>query len=279
MFRLGVVDQRAVLVTDHGVVDLALASGDPTLSDPMVAIARHRELHVLSESASTGITPALSSFGICVPRPSKVFAIGLNYRTHAAESNLEIPVAPLAFTKFPSSLNSATGDIELSGDRVDWEVELVVVIGDRCRFVTEEDAWGVVAGLTLGQDISDRTVQMLGKPPQFSLGKSFDTFAPIGPMVVSVNSFPNPDDVGIGCSVAGVQQQSTRTADLIFAVPALIAYLSGICTLEPGDLIFTGTPGGVGQGRNLFLKVGDVVESTAELIGTMTNTCVVGAAR
>jgi 2,4-diketo-3-deoxy-L-fuconate hydrolase len=277
MFRLINHAGRSALDVDGQRYDLATLSGDATLADPMVAVGRHRELHDLTalapSRASDGPVDA-SSLAPPVPRPSKVFAIGLNYRDHASESNLELPPAPLAFTKFPSCLVGPTADIVLSGDAVDWEVELVVVMGDGGRHITVEQAWSHVAGITLGQDISDRVVQLLGKPPQFSLGKSFDTFGPLGPAVVSVDAFSNPDDIGLWCDVSGQRMQDSRSAHLIFTIPELISYLSGICTLEPGDLIFTGTPSGVGAARGRFLADGDVIVSGAEVIGTMTNRCV-----
>lgn len=281
MFRLASVADRAVLLDGDGFHDLATLAGDPAWADPMIAIAQHRELHHLASTLGgrplDGIRDDVE-FGICVPRPSQVFAIGLNYLDHAAESNLELPTAPLAFTKFSSCLQRPTGDIELSGDRVDWEVELVVVIGTRARRVPVEGAWDHVAGLTLGQDVSDRAVQMQGRPAQFSLGKSFATYGPIGPAVVSPDAFADRDDVGLWCEVSGERMQTGRTRDLIFPVPVLVAYLSSICTLEPGDLIFTGTPSGVGMGRGRFLRPGDVVVSGAEGIGEMSNRCVVGSA-
>jgi 2-keto-4-pentenoate hydratase/2-oxohepta-3-ene-1,7-dioic acid hydratase in catechol pathway len=280
MFRLASLSGRAVLVDSDRWFDLAAVSGDDTLADPMIAIAHHVELHDIAERlavASPGGVLADATLDVCVPRPQKVFAIGLNYRDHAAESNLALPPAPLAFTKFPSCLVGPTSLIELSGDTVDWEVEIVVVIGTGGRRIAEGDAWRHVAGLTLGQDISDRRVQTLGQPAQFSLGKSFDTFGPIGPMVVSVDTFPDPDDIGLWCSVNGERMQDARSSNLIFGIPHLVSYLSSICTLVPGDIIFTGTPSGVGAGRGHFLAVGDIVESGAELIGSMRNVCVASA--
>lgn len=276
MFRLINHNGRAALDVDGQRFDLATLSGDESLADPMVAVARHGELHDLCRQAASraGDGPVdPTALGPCVPRASKVFGIGLNYRSHAAESGMELPPTPLTFTKFPSCLAGPTATIELSGDAVDWEVELVVAIGTGGRHIAEADAWSHVAGLTVGQDISDRVVQLTGKPPQFSLGKSFDTFGPIGPALVSVDAFPDPDDVGLWCEVSGERMQDGRSNDLIFTVPQLVAYLSSICTLEPGDLIFTGTPSGVGAARGRFLSDGDVVVSGAEVIGTMTNPC------
>jgi len=277
MFRLAVVRNRAALLSESHWYDLASVSGDESLADPMVAIARHGDLHAISAgfgSADAGGPLEGEPLGLCVPRPRSVFAIGLNYRKHAEESNMAIPAVPLTFTKFPSCLAGPGDEIVLSGDRVDWEVEVVALIGTGGRHIAAADAWSHVAGLTVGQDISDRTVQFAATPPQFSLGKSFDTYGPIGPCLVSVDSFPNPDDVGLWCEVAGEQMQSDRTSDLIFSVPQLIEYLSSICTLTAGDLIFTGTPSGVGAGRGRFLAAGEVVTTGADVIGTISNRCV-----
>jgi 2,4-didehydro-3-deoxy-L-rhamnonate hydrolase len=277
MFRLLNHAGRAALDIDGQRHDLARLSGDPTLSDPMAAVQRHRDLHEIARRATHNTSDGpveIGALGPCVPRPQKVFGIGLNYSDHAAESNLSLPPAPLAFTKFPSCLVGPAADVELSGDAVDWEVELVVAIGTAGRNIGVESAWDHVAGLTLGQDISDRKVQLLGTPPQFSLGKSFDTFGPIGPALVSVDSFTNPDDIGLWCEISGERMQDGRSKDLIFDVPTLISYLSSICSLVPGDLIFTGTPSGVGAGRGRFLTEGDVIHSGAEVIGTLTNHCI-----
>ncbi|MCB0955667.1 MAG: fumarylacetoacetate hydrolase family protein [Ilumatobacter sp.] len=279
MFRLLNVAGRAALEHDGHWYDLAAASGDATLADPMVAVARHHELHAVQatlagRTASGVVDPA--TLGPCVPRPQKVFGIGLNYRSHAGESNMELPPAPLTFTKFPSCLTGPAADIELSGAAVDWEVEIVIAIGTGGRHIARDQAWAHVAGVTLGQDISDRIVQLTGKPPQFSLGKSYDTYGPIGPALVSVDSFADPDDIELWCDVAGERMQHARTSDLIFPVAELVEYLSAICTLEPGDLIFTGTPDGVGGPRGRFLKDGEVVESWAEGIGMLRNRCVGG---
>ncbi len=159
---------------------------------------------------------------------------------------------------------------------VDWEVEIVVVIGDRASHVAQADAWNVVAGLTLGQDVSDRAVQMTGAPPQFCLGKSFANFGPIGPAIVSVDTFTDPDDIHLWCDVNGERMQDARSSQLIFSIPVLVAYLSSICTLEPGDVVFTGTPSGVGMARGRYLAVGDVVVSGADVIGELRNRCVAG---
>ena len=178
MFRLLNVDGRAALQAGDHWHDLATLSGDTSLADPMNAVARFDELHAL-QAATDGRTPEgvvdPGTLGPVVPRPAKVFAIGLNYGRHAAESQMDLPPAPLTSTRSPSCPTGPAADIELSGDAVDWEVELVVVIGRGGRHIAEADAWSHVAGLTLGQDISDRVVQLTGKPSSRSARASTPT--------------------------------------------------------------------------------------------------------
>jgi 2,4-diketo-3-deoxy-L-fuconate hydrolase len=275
-FRLGTLDRRAVLIARDGVYDLERHGGGRFSADPMQAIARHRELHAVADALAGPPDAALDAveLGICVPRPQKIFAAGLNYRSHAAESGMELPQTPLVFAKFPSCLAGPTSDVVLFGPTTDWEAELVVVIGVRGRDIAREEAWGAVAGLTCGQDVSERMMQFAAQPPHFDLAKSYDTFGPIGPAVVSLDQVPRPDDLAITCDVNEVRRQDARTSDLIFDVPALIAWISGVCTLEPGDLIFTGTPAGIGATTRTFLQPGDVVTTTIEGIGTLRNRCV-----
>jgi 2-keto-4-pentenoate hydratase/2-oxohepta-3-ene-1,7-dioic acid hydratase in catechol pathway len=277
MFRLLNVDGRAALEHDGHWYDLASVSGDASLGDPMAAIARFGELHALQASLgahAAGGTVDPARLGPVAPRPEKVFGIGLNYRSHAGESGMALPPAPLTFTKFPNCITGPAADVVLSGETVDWEVELVAVIGTGGRHISRTDAWSHDAGLTVGQDISDRTVQLTGAPAQFSLGKSFDTYGPIGPALVSVDSFENRDDIELWCDVAGERMQHGRSSDLIFDVSYLVEYLSSICTLSPGDIIFTGTPEGVGMARGRFLRPGELIESGAASIGTLANRCI-----
>jgi 2-keto-4-pentenoate hydratase/2-oxohepta-3-ene-1,7-dioic acid hydratase in catechol pathway len=279
MFRLLNVSGRSALEVDGAWYDLARLAGDATLADPMAAVGRTAELHDLTDRCAGATADGLVAdalLGPPVPAPRQVFAIGLNYADHAAESGMEAPPAPLTFTKFPSSIAGPTADIPLSGELVDWEVEIVAVVGRACSHVPVEEAWDVLAGLTLGQDVSDRLVQMTGTPPQFCLGKSFPAYSPIGPALVSIDSLTDPDDLALWCDVSGERMQDSRSANLIFPIPTLVAYLSSICPLEPGDLVFTGTPDGVGMARGRFLTPGDVVESGAEGIGGLRNVCVAG---
>ena len=188
---------------------------------------------------------------------------------------MAVPTVPATFTKFPASLSGPFDDIEIVGDTVDWEVELVVVMGTRSDRVDAADAWSHVAGLTVGQDISDRTLQFAAGA-QFSLGKSRRGFGPMGPWLVTVDEVPDPDDLALGCSVDGETVQDARTSDLIFSVPQLVVELSAVLPLLPGDIIFTGTPAGIGATRQpaRFLHAGELLETWIEGIGTIRNRCV-----
>ena len=179
----------------------------------------------------------------------------------------------MVFTKFPGCLVGPAADIVLVGDRVDYEAELVVVIGAGGRDVPAASAWSAVAGLTVGQDVSDRTLQFAGARPQFSLAKSHASYGPTGPWVVSTDLVPDPDALRITCEVDGEVRQDETTADLIFSVAELVAYLSSMLPLFPGDLIFTGTPAGIGAATGDFLRSGQVVRTTIEGVGTLENRC------
>lgn len=280
--HLANVADRAALISGTNATDVARASGGRFSADPM-DVLRDWDAFVAWASEITEATAASSfaarDLGPPVPRPAKVFAIGMNYRDHAEEAKLEIPKSPVVFTKFPNCIAGPFADVELYSDRVDWEVELVVVIGRRGRRIAEKDALAHVAGYTVGQDVSDRRMQFADKPPQFSMGKSIDGYGPIGPALVSLDAFSDPNDLGLTCDVAGERMQSGRTRDMIFPVATLVAYLSKWCTLEPGDLIFTGTPAGVGSTRDprRYLAAGEEIVSTIEGIGTMRNRCVAGS--
>jgi len=277
-FRFANVAGRAALVDDAGNWhDAERASGGGVPADPMQAVGHGPALHEaaarLDPTAADG-SVATATVLAPVPTASKVFGIGLNYRAHVEESGVDVPEQPVVFTKFPSCVVGPTDDVVLNCTAGDYEGELVVVIGAGGRDIAEQDAWRHVFGLTIGQDISDRALQFAAKPAHFDLGKSRDTFGPTGPVVVSPDLFDDPGDLQLTCDVNGVQRQSTRTSDLIFGIPFLVAYLSAIMRLSPGDLIFTGTPSGVGAARGEFLEPGDVITTTVDGIGTMTNRCV-----
>lgn len=274
--RIGSIGGRAWLVTAEGQgVDIAAASGGKFPVDPQALHEAWDEVHAWARGVPADsyapVDPA--TLQLPVPRPRQVFAIGANYRAHAAEAGVEPPEQPVIFTKFPSCLTGPNDAVAIRHDRVDWEVELVVVMGREARNVRAADGWDHVAGLATGQDISERSIQRLGPMPQFSMAKSLPGFGPVGPLVVTPDEFANPDDLALGCAVNGVTMQASRTSDFIFPVGELIEYISHLMPMYPGDLIFTGTPEGVGATRKppIFLKPGDVLTSWVEGIGTLTN--------
>jgi 2-keto-4-pentenoate hydratase/2-oxohepta-3-ene-1,7-dioic acid hydratase in catechol pathway len=250
-FRLATIDDRAVLVDGEHWHDLAAASGGELSADPMMAIRRHAELHEiatgLSERESDGAV-ADASFGPPVPRPKNSFGIGLNYQAHADEADMELPKNPLVFTKFPSCIVGPTADVELRTETGDYEAELVVVVGNGGRDISVDSAWDHVAGLTIGQDISDRRLQFAAKPPHFDLGKSRDTYGPVGPVLVSTDLIDDPTDLTVTCSINGEERQNGNTSQLIFDVPALIAHVSWILTLVRDEIVTTIT--GLGSMTN-----------------------------
>ncbi len=275
-FRLANLDGRAALVHGDHLVDLETLTDGAVGPDPMAALADLDALHAAGARVAEGDpTAALADVELDapVPRPRNCFGVGLNYQAHADEASMDLPKAPLIFTKFPSCLVGPTAEVELRSETADYEVELVVVIGPGGRDIAADAAWDHVAGVTIGQDISDRALQFAAKPPHFDLGKSRDTYGPIGPFVVSTDLVPDPADLAITCDIGDVRRQDGRTSDLIFDVPYLISYLSSITTLAPGDLIFTGTPEGVGAMEGRFLQPGDVITSTIEGLGSMRNVC------
>ena len=272
---------RAALWVDDAVYDLNEISGGAIPHWPMEAIVAHWDAIVHAHEAGVfggGIPIAEAKLGPPVPRPSSVFAIGVNYRGHAAETGVDIRPIPAVFTKFPSSINGPYGDVVLPHGEgtTDWEAELAFVVGEAGRYVGAREALSVVRGFMCAQDISERFVQMAaGK--QFSLGKSYDTFCPIGPAIVTLDELPNPLDLRITCKVNGEVMQDATTDDMIVDVPHLVELLSSVMTLRPGDICLTGTPAGVGVARRppVYLQPGDVVETEISGLGMLRNTCVV----
>ncbi|MEY2885148.1 MAG: hypothetical protein RJB40_2 [Actinomycetota bacterium] len=259
-------------------IDVATASNNSLSADPMLCFAHWDSLKKLASTldVSAGSPVDIADLSCPVPQPRQMFAVGLNYRQHAAEMGSPLPPLPLVFAKFQSSLNSPTGNIEILSDTVDYESELVIVVGKGGRHIDEAVAWDHVAGLCVGQDVSDRGLQYMGTPPQFSLGKSRVGYSPIGPWVTDMSNNDKRDDLQLGCTVNGEQRQDTQTSDMIFGIAHIVAYMSTIVELFPGDVIYTGSPFGVGHGRKpqLYLKPGDVVETTLEGVGTITNRCI-----
>jgi len=272
--RFGSYDGRLTLVEGARGLDVATASEGRFGPDPMAVYP------VWDEFAAWAKDVAVDGFGLDLarlanplPSPTQVFAIGVNYRDHIEEAGGTATRFPLVFTKFQTCLAGPYDDVPLPTGRVDWEVELVVVIGRRAERVPQDAAWDYVAGLTVGQDLSERAIQLSGDTPQFSMGKSFPGFGPLGPVVVTPDELADPDDLELGCSVNDTVMQKSRTSELIFPVAELVSYISGITPMLPGDIIFTGTPAGVGAFRSprVFLRPGDVVTSWVQGIGELRN--------
>lgn len=216
-----------------------------------------------------------ASFAPLVPRPEKIFCVGLNYRSHILEMSEALPSYPTLFAKFASSLIGAHDDLLLPSvsSAVDWEVELGVVIGRRIRRATLEEAHEAIAGFTVVNDVSMRDWQ--ARTTQWLQGKTFDASTPVGPVLVSGDEIGDGADLEVRCEIDGVVMQRGRTSDLLFGPAAVVSYVSQFATLAPGDLISTGTPSGVGAGRNpqVFLAPGQVLTTAVEGIGSCVNRC------
>lgn len=279
--KLANVDGRAVLLTaDDAGLDVARVSGGEFGPDLPSVYENWDGFRAWADQAPAGpgVSFTRAQLGPPSPAPGQIVAIGLNYHAHAAESGFAVPDRmPPTFTKFVSALTGPDAEVVIpAGGNVDWEVELVAVIGRTAHRVAEDEAWDHVAGLTVGQDLSERVSQLAGPAPQFSLGKSFPRFAPVGPWLITPDAVPDRDDLRLGCAIDGETVQDGRTRDLIFPVARLVAELSRTITLRPGDLVFTGTPAGVGQGRNpqRFLRPGEKLTSWIDGIGKMRQTFV-----
>ena len=270
-------------MVDGRVVDIAAASEARLGSDPAVYadLDNHRVIREIVDSIDPAEWPVLDqpTLGPPVPRPGNSLAVGVNYRAHAVETGRELPTEPHFFAKTQNCITGPYAEVVLprGRDQVDFEAELVVVVGRTCKAVAAADAWAQIAGVMVGQDVSDRLEQR--RPPlrQFTVAKSYDTFGPTGPFLVTPDELTDRNALAIRCTVDGEVMQDSNTDDLIFAVPALVEWLSRYITFHPGDLVWTGTPGGVGEARDpqRFLRDGDVVETTIEGVGTMRNPVVV----
>ncbi|WP_152053664.1 fumarylacetoacetate hydrolase family protein [Tautonia marina] len=269
---------RACAEFDGRFVDLNAA--DPTLPDSVRALLAlgSEGLARARQAASTGSVAFASGAATLlapVPDPQKIICLGLNYRDHAIETGAKIPEEPILFSKYPSSLIGHEAPIQLPkvSHEVDYEAELVIVIGQPGRDIPADRAMDHVAGYAVGHDVSARDWQLRKPGGQWMSGKTFDTFAPVGPYLVTADEVPDPHALGIRLRLNGRLMQDSSTSQLIFRVPETIAYLSQIMTLEPGDLIFTGTPPGVGMARKppVWLKPGDVVEVEIDGLGTLRN--------
>ena len=276
-FTFANVDGRSALVRENSFFDLEVISDGAVSADPMEALTTPEALHGLSANleafaASGNVDDVV--LGAPVPRPTNSFGIGLNYQTHVDEADMNTPDVPMVFAKLPSCITGPTSDVQMRSGECDYEGELVVVIGPGGKDINEDQGWGHVVGLTVGQDFSDRGAQFMNTPAQFTLGKSMDSFGPTGPVLVSTDSFSDPADLELRTWVNGELRQHDRTSSLIFSIPKLIAFVSRYVTLSTGDLIFTGTPEGVGFRNGVFLTNGDVVRTSIEGIGTLENHCI-----
>jgi len=274
--RLANVDERLMVArTGGGFVDLATASAGRFGPDPQSVYERWEEFAdwagTAGEWTDAGYDPPVQSLGAPVPRPRQVFAAALNYREHAAEGGFDAPTVPQIFTKYPSCLTGPVTEVALATDKVDWEAELVIVIGRRAYMVPRDAAWSHVAGVMAGQDLSARDVQRTGPTPQFSLAKSFPGFGPTGPWVVSADEF-GEEPAEIECLLNGELVQHASSAEMIFSVADLIEHISRITPMLPGDLLFTGTPAGVGARRDppRFLREDDRLLTRIARIGELT---------
>lgn len=210
-----------------------------------------------------------------IPNPEKVICVGLNYADHAKEGGMPVPSEPVVFAKFPTAVAAPGQPIELPAlsAEVDYEAELVLVIGRGGRCIPVQRAGQHIAAYCCGNDVSARDWQLRKPGGQWLLGKSFDTFAPIGPALVTADEVPDPHALRIQLRLNGQVMQDSNTAQFIFSCETLVSYVSGVCTLSPGDLIFTGTPSGVGFARKppVFLRPGDVVEVEIDRLGVLRN--------
>ena len=274
-------DGRLGALRDDQVVDLASASGGKLPSDMASFLevgdaAFELAKEIVGEAEPIAPLSAVSLLAP-VPSPSKIVAIGLNYMDHCRETGHEPPESPVIFSKFPTSVIGPGEAIRWAPSltkKVDYEVELAVVLGRAARRISAADALDYVAGYTIGNDVSARDLQF--GDGQWVRGKSLDTFCPLGPYLVTRDEIPDPGNLALRCSVNGVILQDSTTAELIFDVPHLIEFITAAFTLLPGDVILTGTPHGVGVSREppIFLKDGDTVSLEIEGLGQLTNPCV-----
>ncbi|WP_123040421.1 fumarylacetoacetate hydrolase family protein [Cohnella candidum] len=252
----------------------AIAGGEETLG----LLNRLVEQAAASVGAEDGVWMRENelTWAPSVTRPNKIICIGLNYRRHAEETNSPIPASPIVFHKFNNALAGHGDDVFLprTSVKVDYEAELAIVIGRKAKYVAKEDALDYVFGYSSANDLSARDLQM--RTSQWALGKCCDGFAPLGPYLVTADEVGNPNDLRIRCLVNGEVRQDSNTSDMIFACDEIVSYVSQHMTLEPGDVILTGTPEGVVMGyppeRQIYLKDGDTVTIEIEKLGSLTNT-------
>ncbi|SIS74472.1 2-keto-4-pentenoate hydratase/2-oxohepta-3-ene-1,7-dioic acid hydratase (catechol pathway) [Alicyclobacillus vulcanalis] len=278
-------ERRLGLVRGDDVIDVAASAAQLGVSVPTDMLdviandAQHRA--ALAQIEEKGVVAGkLGQLRLAPPvtRPEKILCVGLNYRKHAEESKMPIPSSPVYFAKFANSLAGHGDEIAIPevAREVDYEVELVAVMGRRCRNVSEDEALEAVFGYTIGNDLSARDLQM--RTPQWLYGKAIDGFAPLGPYLVTADEVGDPQRLGLRLYLNGELRQNSSTSDMIFTVAQVIADLSRIMTLEPGDLIYTGTPEGVilGRAEKVWLKPGDEMACEIDGLGRLENRLVAG---
>lgn len=268
-------NSRAVIVTgDNQGIDVAAAS-DGRFGPEIQDVYDQWDDFLAWAPEATGETVTIDpqQLGAVSPRPLQSMGVGLNYAEHVTESGFDTPEKlPPVFPKFQSSLTGPYTTVKLVADgRNDWEAELVIVIGREAHDIAEGTGWDYVAGVTVGQDLSERAIQLDGPAPQFGLGKSYPGYSPTGPWLVTPDELPNRDDLAISDKLDDEVVQDGRTSQMLFDVPSLVEKLSEILTLHPGDVIFSGTPSGVGFTREppKLIQPGQVLETTIEGIGTI----------
>lgn len=280
--------------TERGVLDVAAANralNVPDVTDTPEALyaaglsalpnLKTFLMTALKDEDASGwlLDEARLQLGPCLPGPGKIICVGLNYRKHAIESKMEIPSVPVLFSKFQNAVAAPGEAIPLPGSahRFDYEAELVVVIGKRARYVSEEQALNYVLGYCNANDVSERELQF--KTSQWLLGKSLDKFLPLGPYLMTADEAGSPQNWPVRCWLNGEQRQNSNTGDMIFPVAQLISFISQYMTLEPGDLISTGTPEGVISGMpqpRTWMKPGDTMTVEVGPLGKLTNTLIAG---
>ena len=276
--RFGTVEGRIVLVDGDRALDVERASGGALPADPVAALERWDDVRAWESTAdwASAFAVTAEALGAPVPVPRQVFAIGLNYAPHAAEAGFTPPEKPMVFTKFPSCITGPVTTVELPEGNVDWEIEVVAVVGHGGFRIPREEAWDSLAAITLGQDLSERLLQLEPPSPQFSLGKSHRGFGPTGPVAVTLDELGDPHALAFESRIDDEVLQADTTASLIFGIDVLVEYISAIVELLPGDLIFTGTPGGVGNRRSpqRFLQPGETLVSRLDRVGEIRQTFV-----
>ena len=273
LVRYGKVgEEKPGLIDENGSLwDLSAHISD--LNGNSIDDATIRRLRSLDTKSLSPVAGA-PRLGACVSGVGKFICIGLNYYDHALETGLPVPEHPIVFMKATSSINGPNDDVILprGSTQSDWEIELAIIIGKKTKYVSKDEALNSVAGYCIVNDISERDFQ-LNLGGQWTKGKSCDTFGPVGPWLVTRDEIPNPQKLALRTSVNGVLMQEGNSADMIFPVAEIIAHLSDLMTLYPGDIVATGTPAGVGMGKKpepIFLKDGDVITMEIELLGCQT---------